>query len=177
MSRRNLLPICVVIVVASISLVAGLVWRYYSEPAEASIQDIDDLRIYQNQWKSLNGPAVGVDDWTGKVLLLNFWASWCPPCIEEMPLLDQFNENHGGDRLQIVGVVMDSEEPARQFLIDNGIRFPSVISEPQITDQMMTLLGNSDRILPFSVAFSNSGGRVFKKAGPLTEEDLLKLIN
>ena len=73
-------------------------------------------------------------------------------------------------------MVIDQEEAAKAFLESNQIRFPSVIADMQVTNELMESLGNKDGVLPFTVAFSKSGEREFMRQGPVTEEDLQTLI-
>lgn len=156
-------------------MVAGIAFRKSIDISEFTIQSLDDLRQYENQWNPINGPPVKIDDWQGKTVLINFWASWCPPCIEEMPLLDRINTEFSDQDFQIVGFAVDYEDPARQFLVDHQIRFPSIVSAPDAMDEMIRALGNKDGVLPYSVAFSKSGEVKEIYIGPLNEGDLLKL--
>ena len=177
MTRSKLVVVTAVFSVALISLFAGVMWQRYSASLGVSIHQVNELREYENHWRPLNvTEPVAVDDWKDKAVVVNFWGSWCPPCIEEMPLLDKFNTEHGEQGVQVVGVVIDQEEAAKAFLESNQIRFPSVIADMQVTNELMESLGNKDGVLPFTVAFSKSGEREFMRQGPVTEEDLQTLI-
>jgi peroxiredoxin len=70
------------------------------------------------------GPTVSLSDFGGKVLVLNFWATWCPPCIQEMPSLDQFAKQFRDSGVVVVGVSVDEDEAAyRRFLKQAGVSF------------------------------------------------------
>ncbi|MDE0309173.1 MAG: TlpA disulfide reductase family protein [Acidiferrobacterales bacterium] len=175
---RKLVVVTTMLAVAVTALVAGVMWqRHSSSTTISSIGAIDDLREYESSWRVINGESsILVDDLKNKTVVLNFWGSWCPPCISEMPLLDRFNTEHSEQGVQVVGVVIDREQAAKDFLQSNQIRFPSLIAEMHVTDELMELLGNDDGVLPYTVAFGRTGERVYTHEGPLKEEDLLKLI-
>ena len=175
MSRKIVLA-GVVLLIAALGLAAGIALRQFSVPSETEVTTVGDLRIFEKYLRPLNADPGGPDQWEGKVLLLNFWGSWCPPCIAEMPMLDYFNKQYGGDKFQIVGIAVDNEEPARQFLIDNEIEFPSLTGDMTTIDRMIEALGNTNDVLPYSVAFSESGELMSTWTGPLDAKDLLKLV-
>ncbi len=173
-SKRRAIIIAIVICVSLTSLAAGLIWRQWVTDSQASAQHIDHLRQFENHWEALNTDLVRVDDWTGKIVLLNFWGSWCPPCIAEMPLLDKFNAQR--DELQIVGIVVDEVEAAKQFLQKNNISFPSLMLNQNIVTNLLQTFENKDLVLPYSVAFDQNGKRLMTHAGPLELQDLQDLV-
>ncbi len=174
--RRKLVAVAAIFTVALTAMIAGVVWQQYAS-SMPSIGEIDDLREYESSWRPLNSESpIRVDDWKDKTVILNFWGSWCPPCIEEMPLLDRFNAEYSEQGIRVVGFVIDREEAAKDFLETNQIRFPSLIAEMDVTDELMESLGNDNDVLPYTVAFGRTGERLFSHEGPLAEEDLEKLI-
>ena len=176
MDRRKLIVVAAIVTVALTALAAGVVWQRYAS-SMPTIGEIDDLREYESSWRSINSEAlIRVDDLKDKTVVLNFWGSWCPPCIEEMPLLDRFNAQYGEQGVRVVGVVVDREKAAKDFLKSNQIQFPSIIAQMDVTNEIMELLGNDDGVLPYTVTFSQTGERLFSHEGPLAEEDLQKLI-
>lgn len=173
-SRKRIVVIAAVVCVCLTSIAAGLVWRQWIVDSQASVLHIDHLRQYEEHWKVLNADQVRVEDWNKKAVLINFWGSWCPPCVEEMPLLDQFNDQHSD--IQIVGIVVDQEEAAVHFLAQNEIEFPSLLLNQSVVTNMLQSLKNDDLVLPYSVAYNKSGKSLFTKAGPLSKSDLEKLL-
>lgn len=165
--------IAAVVFVSLTSIAAGLVWRQWVADTRDPAQHIAHLHQYEEHWKVLNA-QMRVDDWRNRVVLLNFWGSWCPPCIEEMPMLDRFDSQHSD--IQIVGIVVDQEEAAVQFLAENNIAFPSLLLNQSIVTDLLQTLKNAELVLPYSVAYDKSGEIAFTKAGPLSESDLLNLV-
>ena len=176
MERKRTITIAIVICVSLLALVSGAVWRtFLTEKGSApTIDTLEKLTAYEPKWKVLAGKSVDTNLWENKVVLINFWASWCPPCIEEMPLLDQFNADN--DSVHVVGIAVDFEEKAEKFLAENEIEFPSLYMDASTTNELVINLGDSENILPYSVAFSQSGQLSFTKLGPVSQEDLASLL-
>jgi thiol-disulfide isomerase/thioredoxin len=69
------------------------------------------------------GGEIALSEWRGAPLLINFWATWCPPCVEEMPLLARFQKAHRADGWRILGLAVDKEKPVQEFVTSKGIDF------------------------------------------------------
>src|SRR5690606_32145921 len=78
----------------------------------------------------LDGRAQPLSQWDGRVVLLNFWASWCAPCVEEMPLLDRFQQRNAARGLQVVGIASEGAEPTRAFLAEHPVQYPILVDDP-----------------------------------------------
>lgn len=107
----------------------------------------------------------------GNPLLLNFWATWCPPCIEEMPLLDRFHEQNSGNGWQVLGMAVDQEPAVRRFLAQTPVRFPITLAG-MAGVELSRALGNQGGGLPFTVLFDRKGRIVQRKMGRVSPQDL-----
>ena len=119
----------------------------------------------------LDGHAERLDSWHGQPVLLNFWASWCAPCIAEMPELDQFQKQQTPGAVQVIGVAMD--EPARvaAFLREHPVEYPILLgslASPSATRQ----LGDTAEVLPYSVLLDAHGRIVAMHVGQLSKSEL-----
>ncbi len=107
----------------------------------------------------------------GKVLLVNFWATWCPPCIEELPLLDYFYRENKDKNLQVLGLAVDQPSAVRTWLEARPLQFPVGMAGLGGTE-LSKSLGNAAGSLPFTVVFGSSGDVLHRKIGKVLPEDL-----
>ena len=89
-----------------------------------------------------NGKALRLADYRGKLVLLNFWASWCAPCLEEMPRLSAWQRKYGAAGLQVIGVSMDDEAaPAKRFVAKNPVDYPIGLGDAKLGERYGGILG------------------------------------
>lgn len=102
------------------------------------------------------GQPVSAADYDGSILLLNFWASWCAPCVEEMPMLSRLQEAYSASGLQVLGIALDDPERAAAFAEDMALAYPVLLGA---ADVVVTgrRYGNSSGMLPFSVLIDQEG--------------------
>jgi thiol-disulfide isomerase/thioredoxin len=103
--------------------------------------------------------------------VLNFWATWCAPCIKEMPELDRFHREHAAQGWQVVGVAIDQPEPVREFLQRVPVGFPIAVAG-LAGMELLRALGNPSGALPFTVVFAADGRVVRRKLGETTAREL-----
>jgi thiol-disulfide isomerase/thioredoxin len=117
----------------------------------------------------LDGKLHRLSDWKDRMLLVNFWASWCEPCRREIPLLRSLRSERAGDRLEVVGIAIDFRDTAQKYARDSGIDYPVLIGE-QGGFEAVAAFGMNP-VLPFSV-FADRAGRVIAlKVGELHRDD------
>ena len=110
-----------------------------------------------------------LDHLRGKRILLNFWATWCPPCLEELPLLNQLAKDR--QDLHVIGIAIDEPEAVSKFLADHEITFPVVLPREPMSDPSGRL-GNHLAALPFSVLVDTEGRIVRTKLGELKPDQV-----
>lgn len=111
------------------------------------------------------------DRFKGKPLLINVWASWCAPCIEEMPELARFAARHADNGPQVVGIALDTHEAVLDFLGNVPVYYPIVIETPGPADASVKL-GNAQGLLPYSVLVDAQGRIVKQKLGPFKQGEI-----
>lgn len=126
--------------------------------------------------KDLDGKLHDLASLRGKVVLINFWATWCPPCKEEMPVFDQLQREFRDRGVQFVGVALDEPDQVRQFLQRSPVGYPILNGDPGGVAWAESL-GNTLQVLPFTAVFDRSGTLAQAKAGPFTRDELLELFD
>jgi thiol-disulfide isomerase/thioredoxin len=123
----------------------------------------------------LAGKARHLSEWRGRVLVCNFWATWCAPCREEIPLLVAARAKYGPKGVEIVGIAVDNRLKVAEFTKSLGVTYPILLSEADGLEQMRRL-GNSSGGLPYTVFFDREGRVAYRKLGALKQLDLDRIL-
>ena len=140
-------------------------WQMRTGPASAALWGL--------QFDRPDGPALAMTAFRGRPLLLNFWATWCPPCVKELPLIDQFQREQRARGWQVVGLAVDQRAPVLAFLLRQPVGFDVGLAGLEGTD-LARSLGNAGGGLPFTIAFDRRGRVIERKLGTLRPEDLAR---
>ncbi len=124
------------------------------------------------QRPDLDGKPRSLAEWRGKLVLVNFWASWCGPCREEMPLLDKTQQRFAAKGLQIVGIAADNAAATHDFLDAVPVHYPILIDDPEKGEDLSAVFGNDHDVLPYSVLIGGDGHILARRAGNFTEAKL-----
>ena len=129
-------------------------------------------RLMSVSLPDLDGKLQSLSQWRGKVLVLNFWATWCAPCREEMPLLDRTQQRLANKGLQIVGIANDSAAATKEFLGTVPVRYPILIDDPDKGEDLSELFGNARDVLPYTVLIGRDGRILARRPGNFSETAL-----
>jgi thiol-disulfide isomerase/thioredoxin len=124
--------------------------------------------LLASTYPDLSGRARRLVEWQGRPLLCNFWATWCEPCREELPLLDAL---HRENRVQVVGIAIDNAANVRDFLKTVRVGYPVLVAGPSAID-LMRRLGNRPGGLPYTVALDAAGRVRERRLGAYSPEAL-----
>ena len=118
-----------------------------------------------------SGKVVELSKLKGQPVVLTFWATWCPPCVEELPLLDGFYKQNVANGWQVLGLAIDQPTAVRNFLVKKPLSFAIGLAGLEGTD-LVKSLGNLSGALPFTVVFGQSGLPLHRKMGQVSAADL-----
>ena len=165
----------IMVAVGGAAAVAGLSlawWRQAAPPKAAAPTGTPPPEgFWQTEWPTPQGTTLPMKSLAGKPMLLNFWATWCPPCIEELPLLNSFYKTNKDRGWQVLGLAVDKLQPVQTFLQKSPLDFPVGMAGLAGTE-LTRSLGNPAGALPFSVVLSADGSILHRKMGRVTAEDL-----
>ena len=126
------------------------------------------------RYPDLDGRVHRLLDWRGKVLLCNFWATWCAPCREEVPLLVAAKQQWAEKRFEVVGIAIDKVANIREFSIKYQINYPVLVADATALE-LVRKLGNRTGGLPYTVVLDASGGIAYRHLGALSSADLRRV--
>ena len=129
-------------------------------------------KLLSASFSDLSGRPRRLSEWQGRVVLFNFWATWCAPCREEMPILDAAARKYS---FSAVGIGIDSALKIREFAANYGIRYEMLVAGVEAI-QLMKNLGNPSGGLPFSLVLDRRGRVAHRKLGPLAEAELEGIV-
>jgi thiol-disulfide isomerase/thioredoxin len=173
--RRWIVTIAIIAAAALLGVAAGkLAMRALFGPATNSA--LDGTAVYALSMPDLDGKAQAFDQWRGKVLVVNFWATWCAPCREEMPALVAAQTRYGGKGLQVVGIGIDDAAKMRQFAKSLGLNYPALDGGFGALE-LSKSFGNTAMALPFTLVIDRKGGIVRRQLGPMDEPYLASIAS
>lgn len=123
----------------------------------------------------VDGQQRQISEWQGKTLVLNFWATWCAPCREEIPAFVELQDQYRSDGLQFVGIALQEAEEVRGFLQEFNVNYPSLVGSADVI-KIAKQLGNDIGALPYTVVIDRSGIISFTHRGPLLKSDAERVI-
>ena len=167
--RRSLLVAGVAM--GGLALGGALAWWLRSRGVPEKSADATGDPFWALQWETPDGNPLAMASFKGRPLLLNFWATWCAPCVEELPLLNDFYRQNRADGWQVLALAVDRPEPVRGFLRQMPLDFPVAMAATVGADLGRTL-GNVAGGLPFSVVVGSQGQVLQRKLGKLKPADL-----
>ncbi len=170
-----------IIAVAVLALAAGLFVSTQHQPRQqpqsAAPVSSDLLGSTRPDFRlsDTDGKFVGPQDFAGKTMLINFWATWCIPCREEMPMLMELQDEFGLAGLQVVGIALDDVQSVRDFIQNLGISYTVLVGEADVMDTSRAY-GNLSGMLPYSVLVDRQGVIRWQFLGEIQREEITRVL-
>ncbi len=143
----------------------------FTQLASAESKAIDNAwQISPLVLNDLQAQSHNLYDWHGKVILLNFWATWCGPCRLEIPDLIRWQRDYAGNGLQVVSVGLDERRKLKNFARTLGINYPVLQADPEQQYRLLRQWGDPLGVLPFSVVIGQDGHLIFMQQGVFRQE-------
>lgn len=159
MRRAKILAMVAAAVAVVIVVQVAVRRQHHAGPrpqAESGLSFAPDFTL-----KRLDGTPLRLSDYRGKVVLLDFWATWCTPCREEIPRFVEWQRKYGAQGLQVIGISMDDDsEAVKKFVRDFGVNYPVAIGDQELASRYGGILG-----LPANIVIGRDGKMVSKHLG------------
>jgi thiol-disulfide isomerase/thioredoxin len=149
----------------SLFLISGVLWQ----KPWTLLHPAHPLAGYALQ--TPHGTPLNLSALKGKTVILNFWATWCPPCIEEMPDLNALHPELQSKNIELLGIAIDSLDNVQEFLAKTPVNYPIIIATTQGLD-MLKDFGNTQGGLPYTVILDEHGKQILTKAGRIHQADI-----
>jgi thiol-disulfide isomerase/thioredoxin len=166
--KRALAAVVAVLAIGA-GVAAYLQWRASAADAEA----VADLRMLQ--LPDLAGARQSLAQWEGKVLIVNFWATWCEPCREEVPALSRTRRAYQANGVEVVGIAVDSASKVAAFAKELDVPYPLLLGGLEVID-LSRRLGNRVGALPYTLVLDRNGRLVLSHLGAVTEQQLRQVL-
>jgi peroxiredoxin len=164
-----------IVTVAVLALVSGLSVRgLLSSPLDKTKQESQNP-LPDFSLPDLSGKQHSIKEWHGRVLVINFWATWCPPCLKEMPEFQAMQNEFSDKGLQFIGIALDDADPVKEYITSKKITYPILLGEEQGT-KLAHDLGNIVNTVPFTVIVNKKGLVVKSHMGELSRGQLLEIV-
>ncbi len=176
--RRGMIPVlCGLVGVAAFT--AGLLIRPDNRISQPPVQDLVSKpalsALFDSQFNDYDGKPHPFSRWEGKILVINFWATWCAPCRDEIPYFSRISEKYAEKGVQFIGISTDAPDTVRLFAQQHSVSYPLLIGGPQIV-ALSTELGNRQSGLPFTLILGRNREPLLARTGRLPEAELDSLL-
>ncbi len=166
--RRSFLRAGLAVGAVAAAAGAGVAWWKW-RPADVGSDAA--AKLWPMSFDTPSGTSLAMQSLRGRPLLLNFWATWCPPCVEEMPLLDAFYKENSAKNWHVLGLAIDQPSAVRTFLEKNRISYPIGMAGLGGTE-LTKAFGNLSGGLPFTVVIGAAGEVLQRRMGRVTAAEL-----
>ncbi|WP_426687866.1 TlpA family protein disulfide reductase [Rhodanobacter ginsengiterrae] len=172
LSRSNWLILCLAVLAAALGGYAQ--HRSQSarqQPLPATVSPLIGQPLPALELPDLDGKLHALGEYRGRRVLLNLWASWCRPCLEEMPALDQARHKFGEHGAIVIGIAMDEPAHVRAFLTAHAVNYPILIGRTRLPSTSLQL-GNVHQTLPYSLLVGEDGRILATHSGSMSTAQL-----
>ncbi len=180
MNRPSRISVFVLIILGSVAggFYASHLLSSHTEPAESAVAaDSQTPTPYRPDFSlsDLDGELQSIDNWNGQVIMVNFWATWCPPCRREIPAFIRLYENYRDRGFVILGIAIDDPQSVQDFVDPMDVNYPILLGE-DTGIEITTDYGNRLGVLPFTVFIDREGRIIQTRRRELNYEQAEALI-
>jgi thiol-disulfide isomerase/thioredoxin len=166
-------PTVLIILAGFFALISGMVVRNFDN--SATVQTSVTADLFAKQLPDLSGQAHSLKEWQGKTLIINFWATWCPPCLKEIPEFIAMQKEYANKNVQFIGIAVDDKAAVKDYAVKVSINYPILLATDNGID-IARQWGNIIESLPFTVIVNPQGKIIHRQLGEMTRTELETII-
>jgi thiol-disulfide isomerase/thioredoxin len=163
------------VLAAGVALAAGAAGYAVNAWWKSDAHAMAAAAVMSARLTDLQGQPLTIDRWRGRVLVVNFWATWCAPCREEIPIFVKLQGRHGARGLQFIGVAIDQREKVDSFAREFGMNYPVLLGGLEVID-LSRRAGNRLGALPFTMIIDRAGRVAGVQLGVIKEAKLEAMV-
>ncbi|WP_262965960.1 TlpA family protein disulfide reductase [Methylobacter psychrophilus] len=164
-------PTGLIIIAALLALGGGIMVRGFLSPTEQT----KPIPLPEFNLPDVEGNQHNISEWQGKIRIINFWATWCPPCIKEIPEFIALQEQYAAKGVQFIGIAIDDQESVEKYLASTKINYPILIGEVNGI-ALAHQLGNIVDAVPFTLIVNQQGQIIHRQPGEFSREQIMAII-
>jgi len=169
----------IIIFIAAITIAGGsgfALQRYLNhKPVTTEVNHVVGSQRPEFAATDLDGRLRNIKEWDGKLIFLNFWATWCPPCLKEIPEFIELQKTYGDQGFQIIGIAIDDEDAVKKYVEEIGMNYPSLVVQDEGV-MLAKRYGNDIGALPYTVIINRDGEISHTIRGELSKIEAKELI-
>jgi len=146
-------------------------WLHSQQPPQAQ----QAIALTEFSLPDLAGTSHSISEWQGKILIINFWATWCPPCLKEIPEFIELQSEYAQQNVQFIGIAIDDAQLVDDYLSFTDINYPILIASSE-DRQLSQKLGNSINAIPFTIIVNQQSQIIFAHPGELSKQRIRELL-
>jgi thiol-disulfide isomerase/thioredoxin len=160
-----------IIIVALLALFGGIMAKeFLSATGQTVPEPLADFNL-----PDISGNLHNISEWQGKILVINFWATWCPPCLKEIPEFIALQQQYAAKGVQFIGIAIDDQDAVEEFLVSTKINYPMLIGG--VTGIALAhQLGNRVDAVPFTLVVDRQGQIIHRHPGSFSKEQITEII-
>jgi len=179
----------IISIVVVIALVSGFGGYYFQQLTTDNIgfkeqlnkkkspspEEVIGIDVIEFSLLDLNGERRYLSEWQGKLIAINFWATWCAPCREEIPVFVELQQKYQSQGLQFIGIALQQADEIREFIEEYNVNYPSLVGGDEVI-KIASQLGNNIGAIPYTAVINPEGKIAFTHRGPLAKKEAEALI-
>ena len=158
-----------------IALGAGILAQRLTATPDITTESTPQNALPAFTLPDLSGQQRSISEWQGKILIINFWATWCPPCRKEIPEFIKLQQELGDQGLQFIGIAIEEKTSVEEYIDFVKINYPILIGE-DAGIALSQKMGNTINALPFSIVVDNKGNIVHRQPGEFSRNQILEVV-